>query len=132
MAGWIFRGHKQESKQLKKTLEKYCLRCGTWTPHSTMVKYEYDHMQFILTWVTDSEIKLTCLNCGNTQILPEEEEQRYFPTSPVPWTKEYSIFIFIGIFIVLIAGGLILQSPMICVPIGIVLIVFIFLAMLQK
>jgi hypothetical protein len=132
MPAWIFTGHKQETKQLRRTIEKYCLRCGAWTPHSATVVYEYDHLQFIITWVTDAEIRLTCTHCGNSQLLPEEEEDKYFSSSPVPWTKEYSIFIFIGVFTFFIAMSVLLRNPIFCVPVGIFLIIYIFLAMLKQ
>jgi hypothetical protein len=131
MPAWLFTGHKQETKELRRKIDKYCVRCGTWTPHSATVVYEYDHMQFIITWVTDAEIRLKCTICGTGQLLPEDEEDKYFSSSPVPWTKEYSLFIFIGVFTSLIAMGLVFQSPIICIPVGFFLIIYIFLAMLK-
>jgi len=132
MPAWIFTGHKQETKELRKPIEKYCLRCGTWTPHSATVVYEYDHLQFMITWVTGYEVRLKCLQCGTGQLLPEDEEKKYFDNPPVPWTKLYSIHIFIGLFTFFIAMSLVFQSPILCVPIGIILIIYIFLAMLKQ
>jgi ribosomal protein S27AE len=132
MPAWIFTGHKQESKELRRTVEKYCVRCGTRTPHSATVVYEYDHLQFIIAWVTSSQVRLRCTRCGDSQLLSEEEEEKYFPESPVPWTKEYSVFIFAGVLAALIVGGILFQNPIMCVPVGIILIIFIFLAMLKR
>jgi hypothetical protein len=101
----IIWGSKGKTLDLGKVDDKKCEICEKDRPFHVVLSYRYAHLYWFLNWVSEKEYLYVCDICSRGWKLNNDEVEKLFHKSPIPFWHRWSMGIFIIIFVLVILYG---------------------------